>query len=164
MRRRAKKFELSEETRALIRRGLETQVGDVLSYAELDRIIGADSRLNRHLLYRAFHCLTRDHGIVFGCVEGAGYRHLSAEETVGVVMDCIPKIHRATRRARRKARVAQESYSALSREKQVELNAAQAMLGSLAHCSAPQFVRASKKHCNDNPPVFPDNMEVFSKS
>jgi hypothetical protein len=165
MGRRARKFDLSDEVKSLIARGQRASIGETILYAEWNTIAGTDVRIARHLLYRAFYRLTKDAGIVFGCIEGEGYKRLAPSEIVGVVADYLPRINRATRRAFLRGSVAQQAYEQLSREKQVELNMAQALLGTLAHCSSAGMIRESRKHCeNDKPPILPGDLSAFEGS
>ena len=75
-------FEMSEDARLLSQRLLKAEVGELLTYNEIRKIIGKEYWEARSALQTARRIALRDEGFVFGVERGTGLKRLTDDEIV----------------------------------------------------------------------------------
>ena len=137
--------EFSIDARALYECLKQSQIGEVVTYADLSRLIGRDvQRKYRHLLTSACRrCLGDD--MVVECVHGIGVKRLADTEIIGVGEHALPKIRRLANRVSRKLNAIHD-FDALPNAEKVKLNASRSLMGAFSYLTkAPQVARVEKQ-------------------
>lgn len=93
-----KPWQTSAETVALRRRMETMNVGDVITYAEVERIIGCDHRQSGSPA-TVIRQLRRDKQMVFSCVRNTGYQRLNDKEASESADLSTAKIRRISKRS-----------------------------------------------------------------
>jgi hypothetical protein len=59
---------------------MATSIDQIATYEKLSRAAGCDVRqTNRWIVIQALELVNREHGVVYACERGTGYRRLSSE-------------------------------------------------------------------------------------
>jgi hypothetical protein len=112
---------------------------EVIPYAELSAIIGADSqREGRAHLVSARRIVERDAGRLFGVVINEGIKLLTVEEQTAIGPDVVQKVKRATHRGIR--RVAKAQTDKMTPEQLHEHNTSASVLGALHLFTRPKSI------------------------
>ncbi len=126
--------ELSIDTTLLYDRLRKMEVGEIVNYDELSKIIHRDVRSCRGLLATARRKALRDDEIVIDCVHGEGVKRL---DDVGVV-ETLSTALRAIRKKSRKATnrvVGIKNYDQLSGAVKIQHNTYLSLLGAISSFS-----------------------------
>lgn len=93
--------EMAATTRVLAGRIGRMQVGEMVTYKELDELIGGDVRSadNAGRLRSARHVALREHGVATESVRGEGIKRLGGHDLPGVGDAALGRVRRASRRA-----------------------------------------------------------------
>ncbi len=133
--------ELSVDAQVLAKRLETAKPGEVVTYAELSRLIRRDVQHEAaSVLSSARRVVQREHKAVFGAVIKQGLKRLDASGIVSVGEQGIQKITRASRRAAR--RLACADYDALPNADKVRFNTAASLLGAMELATKPNRVKA----------------------
>lgn len=121
------RFQMSSDTRFLVQRMRNAEVGDVVTFADIEAVTGRPYLESRHAVYAARRVLLRDENIVFDSVRGIGFKRLDDTEIVQTSARHLRKVRRA---ARNGAAVlnAVSDFSKLSRENQMRHSASLSVL------------------------------------
>lgn len=79
---------------------LKLEIGDVITYSELDEILDRDFLGDRAPFYRATREVERTLSRTFAPVRGKGYRMVEPDEHVDLVVDRLARSRRQVRRGR----------------------------------------------------------------
>lgn len=124
-------FQLGLDTRLLIERLGEAEIGETVAYADLTELLGRDvTGEARPALVSARHRLLADRHIVFGTVRGRGLKRLSDVEIVHAGTDALGRARRAARRGI-KVVTAVTDFQALPDGEKVRHNAMVSVLGAI---------------------------------
>lgn len=127
-------FKLGVDATTLVKRLETCEVGTIIPYSELNKLIGGDVQLKNHgALTTARKILLREQRIVFGVVHGVGLKRLKPSEVVEQESTTISKIKRASRRSM--TRLAATDYEALNADEQAKHRLVSATLGAVALCT-----------------------------
>ncbi len=94
---------MSSDTQALIDLGRSMEVGELLTYAVIQREVGFDVRKRRGPMRTALHRLLVDEGYHFDCVRTMRYRRLNNAEAAKTLARPIRRARAAARRGTRTA-------------------------------------------------------------
>lgn len=121
---------VSLETQQIFRRLETCAVGEVVTYEELNRVIGGDVTQNkRYALETAKRQLRRDKNMVFETVRKLGVKRLPDSEIVQNAKSDTQRIHRISRRGLQKLNCVEAE--SLSAQELVQYNARVGHLGAL---------------------------------
>ena len=117
------------------------EVGDVVTYAELTKLIGRDIQNKaRGCLNTAKRMLQREKRFVFGTIMTVGVKRLDDVQIVGTSESTLKKIRGESKRgARRLACV--HDYDGLPNGEKIKHNAAVSMLGALSQATKPGSIK-----------------------
>jgi hypothetical protein len=135
-------FQASIEARLMADRFSKAQIGEIVTYDELSKIVGQDVR-GQHMrsrLHTAIRNTLRDHRAVFGVVATVGYKRLADDELPKLGEASIAKIGRESRRTLKKMGAA--DFSKMSRAGLSEWNANASHLGLLSEVTKPRVAKA----------------------
>lgn len=133
-------FKASAERKRLVERMLEMEVGEMISYPEIEKLIGEKAQSQRGLgiIRRAKESVRKRHRLVFVNIPNQGIKRLEDEEIVEHVSSTILVS------VRRKVRVGSEelecvSYTELPMDRKIDYQLSKALtgyIGSLVHSRA----------------------------
>lgn len=75
------------------------EVGEIVTYEELEALCGRDRNSIRNGFYTAARILQREAGMTFGCIFNAGYKRLNSIEKIDTAVNRRQHIHRTARTA-----------------------------------------------------------------
>lgn len=132
--------ELSIDSRTLYDRLAKMEIGEFIPYSELTMLIGRDIQNDaRGNLDTARNMARRDNRMVFGVVMNEGLKRLADEEIVGVGMQAVKSIGKASLRAMKKL-VCVREFDKMKPETQVKHNTMLSVLGVMNAMSKPKRV------------------------
>lgn len=146
-------FQKSTETLALIERLKAASIGEIVSYATMSDVIGADIQTHRHYLASAMKSLYDD-GIPFGTVRNEGVKRLDANEVVMIGDGAIRHIKRTARTARKRIG-SLNGMNDVPNDVRVRANGASALLGVIEHFSTGESRKAAIKQAALSQSVIP---------
>jgi hypothetical protein len=123
-------FEKSDDTKILTEHLAGAQIGEVVTYAELSRVVGKSLSGFRSALASARRQVLKEKGFVFGTEKGVGIRRLSNEEIIAASTSDRHAIRRKARRSLQK--LGTVKYAALDATKQIALTAVAAVFHATA--------------------------------
>jgi hypothetical protein len=123
-------FEKSDDTKILTEHLSGAQVGEIVPYAELSRVVGKSLSGFRSALASARRQVLKEKGFVFGTEKGVGIRRLSNEEIIAASTSDRHAIRRKARRSLQKLGTVE--YAALDATKQIALTAVAAVFHATA--------------------------------
>lgn len=125
-------FQISVDAKMLAEKLTSVQVGVVVTYSDLSKIIGRPvQKGGRAAMIEARKIVQRDKRMVFDSVRNLGLKRLNDVEIVDSTSDReLRCMHRRTKRA--VAKLVCVDYNALPNEKKVKHNATISMMGALA--------------------------------
>lgn len=126
-------FQASAETQALRLRFSKMAMGELITDDEVAIVIGAKVKKRYSVCISAVRNVLSEHSIVLERVAKTGWRRLEDSSIVKTGATGIRKIARMSKRVLRKTLAA--DYKKLSRDEQIQQNAQQATLGTLAYFS-----------------------------
>lgn len=145
--------EISMETRMLRDKLSALKIGDVITYAELNELIGADVQdSSRSHLASAIRGLLADKQMVFGTVRGHGVKRLTDVEIVAIGDEVLPRLRRAAKRATRKL-LAVADFSALPNDLKLRHNAVVSSLATISFFSKDTRVKEIEKQSGATQPL-----------
>ena len=125
-------FEMSIDTRLLHDRLKAANVGDVVGYEEMDRILGRDVRGDAYgSLHSARRRLQKNDQIVFGTVHKVGLKRLNDVEIVASAEAEIDGLRRRARRAGERVTCVQ-NFAGMPAESQIKHNASLSLFGAVS--------------------------------
>ena len=131
-------FELSIDTQILIDELLKAEIGDVIEYAALSKVLRRNVRtVAAGNLRSARKIVQRDEEIVFGAIRGIGLKRLGDEAIACSGESSIKRIHRESIRGINRLKTVQ-NYDGLPPTARVAHNAAWSVLGALGQGSRPR--------------------------
>ena len=131
-------FELSIDTQILIGELMKAEVGDVIEYDALSKVLGRNVRtVAAGNLRSARKIVQRDEEIVFGAIRGIGLKRLGDEAIACSGESSIKRIHRESIRGRKRLETVR-NFAALPAEVQVAHNASMSLLGALQQGTRPR--------------------------
>lgn len=151
------------EARQIVNRLESMQVGDVVTYEELETITKRPRERMRESFYTAARAIFRDRGWVFGCVQQVGYKRLDATEKIDDAEIKRRHIHRTAKRAGDV--LASVEVKELPPDQQLRFNRELAFAGAIALATSRKCVRALEtelKVRTDGLPS-PDVLALFAK-
>lgn len=132
--------EISVDARVLLARLKSAQVGEIVPYSELSRLVGRDVQKDgRHILVSARKWARHDR-ILFGAVTGRGLQRLDDTGKVRAGSGMMDKIRRTSRRAAQ-VLAAVEDFNALPNEMKIQHNMSLSIFGII------QQATSSKTQC-----------------
>ncbi len=143
-------FVASIDTQEIARRLRLTTIGELVTYAELDKLINRSSR--RHGLFTARRELLNE-CIVFAAVANEGVRRLPDEEIVQTGRSVIRKVNRASKRGMRV--LSTVNYDQLATPMQLLHNASMTVLALTAATSGADSVRKIEAGVKDSSAALP---------
>lgn len=127
-------FKLGVDASTLAKCLESCDIGTIIPYSELNKLIGGDVQLKNHgALTTARKLLLREHRIVFGVIHGVGLKRLNPSEVVEQESTTIGKIKRASRRSM--TRLAAADYDSLTADEQAKHRIVSSTLGAVALCT-----------------------------
>lgn len=156
--------QISIDTRAIIDRLAEAQVGEVITYQELTDLIGRDVQtVARGNLRTAVLHFERD-GIIFGTVIGEGIKLLPDNELVGAGENGVGRIRRLARRTARKL-AGFRDFAALGPSDKTRVLAHQSVLGAISSFTRPRTVDRIAAGLTEEQKALPvgRTIELFKK-
>ncbi len=137
--------EMSADTSLLAERLRKVEVGETITYQQLESVIDRDVRgVAVHNLRSAVHIAQREYKIVFACVHGVGLKRLDERGIVSTADDSLGKIHRTAKRGRDKL-LCVENIEGLSNEAKTKYNAGLAAFGALHECTKTKSLERLEK-------------------
>lgn len=122
--------QVSAETVALIRRMAEMNIGDTITYADMNKIISGNVQgKQRHCIETARKHLMNDKQMVFETIPKIGVIRVSDSKIVSNSSGSINRIGRSAKRAM--AKLACADYNKLDQGEKMKHNTNAAMLGTL---------------------------------
>jgi hypothetical protein len=132
-------FEKSDDSKILTEHLSGAQVGEVVTYAELSRVVGKSLSEFRSALASARRQVLREKGFVFGTEKGVGIRRLSSEEIIAASTSDRHAIRRKARRSLQK--LGAVNYAALDATKQIAATAVAAVFHATAEINRDSSVK-----------------------
>jgi hypothetical protein len=124
---------ISIDAKSIYDRLMKCAVGEIVSYEELNALIGRDVRNGAHYaLATACKKAMRQTGAVFGVIRKVGVKRLNDEEIAQSLTGPVERIHRTANAGLRRGACV-ENFSALPRELQAQHNANLSLLGVMSH-------------------------------
>lgn len=133
-------FEMSIDTRMLYDRLKEAAIGEVVSFTQMQEILGRLVDGASSNLQSALHRLETD-GIAFANVRGVGYQRMNDVEVVNTAESAREGLRRKAKRAIKRLTCVQQ-FDALPNELKVKHNAAISGFGAIASIMSPGRVKA----------------------
>lgn len=135
--------QVSVDSLMLARRLRAADVGETISYDEMNALIRRDVRgAAEYALKTARKIALRDNQIVFGTVTGVGIKRLSDDEITSEPKRMFQRIRRAANRTVQV--VACADPSKVSPDKQREISAALSIAGTIALFASPKSITAAE--------------------
>lgn len=123
--------QLSVDVRMIFDRLVAAEIGDTISYAEINDMLGRKGKdPAQSVISSARRKALNEHRMVFAAVAKVGIKRLSDVEVVDTSEFSIDKVRRASRRAAR--RIASVNFDALPNDKKIRHNTYLSMFGALA--------------------------------
>jgi ribosomal protein L30/L7E len=142
-------FRPSSDSKALARRLEATQIGEIVSYDELTKLIAEDvTKVGRGTLQTARRIVQRDHRIVFDVVRGVGLKRLNSVEIVDQSDQTRERIRRTASRGARSLTCA--DYDALPQEKKAKHNISAALLGAISEYASDKKFKSVESRLNSD--------------
>jgi hypothetical protein len=118
-------------------------IDQIATYEKLSRVAGCDVRQsNRWIVLQALELLNREHGVVYACERGTGYRRLSSESGVKHAGEKgLNRSRNAARNARRQLENAVHHANDLTPAEQRTANQRLAVLGLVEHLTKAKVVK-----------------------
>jgi len=136
-------FEPSVDTQVIYTRLKKAEVGDVITYSELNDLIKADVQAGaRHILHSARSMAVRDDKIVFDCISNVGIKRLTDEEIMGLPTYALRSIGRKCKRTSRKLHCA--DWEKMNPADKVKYAASASVLHAIAAVSKPKKIEELK--------------------
>ncbi len=120
---------ISAESILLAERLAACKVGETITYDEISKLIGRDSRVHRGCLTTARAKVLRENQMVFHCVRAEGIKLADANEITEGEMTTIGSIHRKANRSLR--RLACAAYEKLTNAQRIKHSTTASMLGTM---------------------------------
>lgn len=140
--------EASLEARMIAERLAKAEVGDLITYAELSKMIGRDvQQAARPALQRARAIVLRSHRMVFECRHKIGVVRMTDTEVIGAAEELPTRVRRLTRRTVLK--LCTINHDALTNDDKTRHNAISSYAGALQLFSRPQAISEVRKTSND---------------
>lgn len=147
----------------LIRDRLQTaEIGEVVTYAELTKLIGRDVRRFAHgAISTARKHAMRNMNMVFVAVANEGLKRMNDIEIVNSVDGDIKRVRRIARRSSTK--LTRVNFDSLPNEKKIDHNAKLSMLGAIGQFTQPAALTTLKKQVAETQQVLPigKTLEAF---
>lgn len=123
-------FELSVDAQLLTKRLMKAEVGETVTYAEMNELIHSNvQKKSRHLMQRARITCQREKRMVFDAIENVGLKRLNDSEIAQTGERVMSGINRAARRGFKRINCA--DYNAIDNEAKIKMNTHLSMLGAL---------------------------------
>ena len=123
-------FTASVDAQLVSKRFMAMNVGDVLTYEQLEEIVGADVRgQKRYIVHTAMRIAFREKSIVIQCVPKVGYKRASDAEIIDAGDATSRRVLKSTGRALRG--MATVNYDELSSEDKQRHNVTSSQLGAI---------------------------------
>lgn len=137
-------FKRSVDSVTLANRFSKMQIGDVISYAEMQALVRPMDiqTKNRNILYSACRIVRDEYGIVMSCVNGVGMKRLSDSEIADIPDYTFGQIRRKTKNATKSTKCA--DFTKLSTDEKKKLWFGQSMLGALCLMTSPKKIKELK--------------------
>lgn len=144
-------FKASVDVQLMLRALMDSQVGDVVTYTDLDALIGRDCRTNG--IQSAKYMAERE-GVIFGAVNNVGYKRLSDSEIVALGGLATRHIYRtAVRTTSKLTKVA--DYAALSPADQLRHNVSLTTMTLAAYSTNRAGQKGIEKQVSDSQAALP---------
>lgn len=156
-------FRVSADASAIARAMEQLDVGDKLTYAEIEEIVGRDAKSVRRAIATAARIMLREKRMVFGVIRNIGFVRLNDAEIVGTFDQARHRVRRASERAL--MRLVCVEYTSLPKDLQVRHNAALSVLGAIAEMSSAGSVRKVERsisECGTSIPSAKTAIAAFS--
>lgn len=131
---------LRAETEILCNRIAKLEPGELLTYAEMSKLIAQDVQgVARGVLTSARNKAANDFDVVTVTVIKEGIRRAMGADYGSIVSSALEHTRRKTRRAlKHSLKMPQEEYDGMPHEKQVDLNLKRTTASTLLHFSSPK--------------------------
>ena len=90
---------ISADIRVLTDALLSTPIGEVITFPELSKALGANIRARQYLVQSAIKLASKEAGAIFTSVRSVGYKRLPAEAAAAVGSHARSRVRAATRKA-----------------------------------------------------------------
>lgn len=157
-------FKLSIDTQTLIRRLETAEIGDVIAYHELTKLIDKDVQTEaRGAMDSARRVLMREKQIVFDCIRGIGLLRLSDSQITETSATFVKQARKKADKGIKTLSCA--NYEKLTDDQRKEHNAGAAILGFIKMAGAAKNINKVKSIAltQSEPPKIEDLMGVFKK-
>jgi hypothetical protein len=122
--------ERSAEANLLIKRLKQLKVGEVIDYAELNKLFDGDVQgKHRYLLETARRVILNEERVVLECVFGKGVKRLENDAIPAIAEQARTRINRISKGASKK--LACVDYDKLTNEQRLDWNTHMSMMGAL---------------------------------
>lgn len=148
-------FRASAETVRLTRRLLKCEIGDIVSYEEIEEIIGLTpiTQRGRAICLSAIRRARHEAAVVFECVAKTGYKRCSDKAILDVGVAAVRRIGRAARLG--KSKVACADPGVLGPDDRVRLMTQQTVLAAIAQSTDSRMVERVRIGCEQSGGVLP---------
>ena len=124
--------EATADARLLYQRLSTANIGDIITYEELSKIVSADVRTKaRSYLNTARKIVQREDSKVFGTIRNIGIKCLSSPEIINNVAYSVGHIHRTTSKAIKKIGCISD-LDAMPNNEKIRLNAYASAIGAIS--------------------------------
>ena len=144
----------------LAKKLIELAVGESLTYAQINALIGRDVQQHRHILNTARNIARREKNMLFDCVHNEGVKRLTDEEIINI------NSARPFERIKSAAKIGVKNIQCatnLTNDQRITQNATISMLGTIAHFTKSNSIDNVKPH-TINAPIAPQALlDLFNK-
>lgn len=124
-------FQRSADTSLLVTLFSRAEHGELVTYEQLEGMLGRDPRLHRAAIHSALRIVQNETGKVFECEAKLGYRCLDDAQIVGSTQSIRERQHRLTRKALKRLGVVRTDK--LPDDKRTEYYTALSIQGAMHH-------------------------------
>ena len=145
-------LEVSANTSLLTERLAQLEPGEMISYTDLNKIIGRDVQKEaRHHLTSAMHRVLRLNQIYICAIRNQGVKRVTPEQNAAITPTQVRlKLNRGARRGRKNLDcITDAEYKLLSNDQKVSLGAGRALMGMIMNASSPSKAKALTNMVSD---------------
>lgn len=156
------KFTRSSDTRFIIQKLREVEIGEIISYTILADAIAKGVSDLKGPMSSARRVLLREENMVFEAITGVGLRRLSDTQIVGTATRTARHIRRTARRAVQTLSAVSD-FSKLDRNDQMRHSAAASVFGAVAEMTTERGITRLQQKIEDKALPFAATLEAFRK-
>jgi len=157
---------LSIDVKTIYDRIIKAGVGDTITYAEMEGLIGRPVREHgQWILMSARRRALMQNGMVFGVVKKIGVRRLSDSEIVNLGADFVGRVHRLSNKAVRTIACVQD-FNALPAEAKLKHGTYASAMGMLAYITREKQIKRLEERVDKAQASLPlqKTLDAFKES